>query len=288
MVIGKIFARHIITGLILTIVSTPAFPQETDTIPPLPECYLFQGISTKSSQDIIPLINRFHTQICTELGIDQAEFEQNCHIYIAFKDPPTGRANFEITTLTSSVTFLKKRIKYKASLEILNPDLYNGKKINEAGLPYDCRYFHKLLIHEISTCYLEYLLASKTSGWGSKETPNWFRQGLEEYYGLHYSDDYWRTEGFREYLKFHLGKKGGINFQLGIYPRNPYLDGAVFFVFLHEKYGAARIRQIIISDQPDPGAAMASVLDTDLAKLADEFSSWRREKAKLFQLKVPD
>ncbi len=276
------------TILLLLMISTATFPQDSDNGPVLPECYLLQGISEKSAVDIIELISSFHTRICADLEIDQKEFEQLCHIYIAFKDPPTGRANFEVSTLTSSTSFPKNGIKYKATLEILNPDLYNGKYINELGLPYDRHYYHKLLIHEISTCYIEYLLVIKDIGWGINDTPNWFRQGLEEYYGLYYSDDYWQTDGFRKYFEYHLSKQGGINFQFGIFPQNPYLDGAILFCFLHETYGIEKIRQIIISDQPDLGAAITHVLKMDLDQLATEFHQWRIKKANRLQLKLAD
>ncbi|MBN2602069.1 MAG: hypothetical protein JXR87_08750, partial [Candidatus Marinimicrobia bacterium] len=205
-------------------------------------------------------------------------FEKNCMITIAFKNPPTGRANFEITTLTSTVIPTQSKLKYRATLEILNPDLYDGARKNILGHPFDQRYYHKLLIHELSTCFIEYLLSTKPKGWRHNDMPNWFRQGLEEYYGLTYSDSYWKNEGINDYFKYHISPGGGINFQFGIFPQDPYYDGAVLFLFIHEYYGYDIIRKILMSEKPDLGTAMNDVLRDDLNQFATNFHKWRDQR----------
>ncbi len=244
----------------------------------IPECYLYQGIDPINVPEISRLVTNFHTKICSDLKIDRKTFEKNCMITIAFKNPPTGRANFEITTLTSTVTPTRSKVKYRATLEILQPDLYDSTRKNILGHPFDQRYYHKLLVHELSTCYIEYLLSVKPKGWRHDDMPNWFRQGLEEYYGLMYSDPYWRNDGINDYFDYHIGPDGGINFQFGIFPQNPYYDGAVLFLFFHEYYGNDIIRKILMSEKADLGAAMADIIKIDLNQFSIDFRRWRKQR----------
>ena len=184
----------------------------------------------------------------------------------------------DVTTLTSKVIPTRLKVKYRATLEILHPDFYDGKRKNLLGHPYNEQYYHKLLIHELSTCYIEYVLSNKKSGWGPEYIPDWFRQGLEEYYGLTYSDSYWKTAGINDYFNYHCGPGGGINFQFGIFPQNPYYDGAILFLFLHEYYGPDIIQEILISEKKDLGAAIADILKINLNQMAEDFQNWLEKR----------
>jgi len=244
----------------------------------IPDCYLYQGINPDEASEISYLVTEFHRNICRDLKIDHKIFEKNCMITIAFKNPATGRANYDVTTLLSKVIQTRSKVKYRATLEILHPDFFDGSQSNILGHSFDQRYYHKLLIHELSTCYIEYLLSIKEHGWRHNDMPNWFRQGLEEYYGLMYSDPYWKNDGINDYFAYHVGPNGGINFQFGIFPQNPYFDGVVLFLFFHEYYGNDTIRNILMSDKADLGAAMADILRIDLSQLSTEFQNWRKQR----------
>ena len=161
---------------------------------------------------------------------------------------------------------------YRGIIRMPGPTAYDGTVSSSSGHPQDRQFFDKLLVHEISPIFVELLARSKS---GSFRGPTWFIQGTEEYLGVFYSTDYWKTNGITVYHKRFASQPETIDTDYGLNVRDPYNDGFIIMNFLRDTYGEDTIFELITSEEPTFGKRLRSVTGASFDEFAGRFESWR-------------
>ena len=162
---------------------------------------------------------------------------------------------------------------YDADIHILTPGAHG--QLDQSGFPpghYDRDYYHKTLLHEVSTLFLVPLARSKREGWSFSECPEWFRQGYEDYLGLMRSSERNRTERLRDY-QGTLADDDRV--RLGIEVQEVYIDGAMLLAYMHDTWGPRKVQQVLVSRAPTFWGAVKRELDVDIQAFYDGWQAWR-------------
>lgn len=182
------------------------------------------------------------------------------HVYL--HGEPDGDANVGTMTIHTCDG--------RAALHLLAPRAHPG--VIEGGWPrgYDELYFHKNLVHELSTPYFEALTERKAVGWRFHSAPAWFVQGIEEYLAASLTHDDARLARHRDAVRDDPTRVSA-DFEV----RGVYGDGCALVHFLFDEFGRDAVFRLLESPELDFWAAVATELDVDRAALYERFTRWR-------------
>lgn len=94
------------------------------------------------------------------------------------------------------------------------------------------------MIHEYSTILLERLTQERKKGWHFFEAPRWFTDGIKEYLGLTQTSERNRRDIVGKYLA--LRKENPERIDFGLNTTDPYIDGSLLHLFMHERMARRR------------------------------------------------
>ena len=150
--------------------------------------------------------------------------------------------------------------------------LRTARRGRTAGRPDGTKpYFHKNLVHELSTIFLEQLALQKPGGgWTFHQAPAWFEQGLEEYLGCTLSGDSRRRA---RYVGAAVSDASRIDADFTV--REVYSDGCARIACLFDTYGGERVLDLLECPAPDFWSAVHEVLEVTPEALFRIWSAWR-------------
>ena len=111
--------------------------------------------------------------------------------------------------------------------------------------------------------------------------PAWFVQGLEEYFAVLCSTDYWTSEGIKYYYRRLLAVPHGIDTSFGLVVSDPYNDGFLLVHFIAERYGEKTVFQILLDPEPSFGTRLRTHLDTTFERFVEDLEKWKCAKRAL-------
>ncbi len=203
----------------------------------------------------------------------EKRFREQTRIRIHLYAEPTANVNIRQAYIETN----RISDRFECILHILHPDCFDGESRTELGQAIDSLYYKKLLIHEISTCYVEFLM-NQNPHLKFSRCPAWFVQGIEEYFGIYFSDPYWRETGYKDYLT-RAQERAYIGFDYGISVENDYLDGFVLVKFIIDEFEKYALFKILRSEQRFFGSALAQAADCNMAEFQSRFRRWLRTQA---------
>jgi hypothetical protein len=196
----------------------------------------------------------------------------DCAIYLHPKG--SGKASeYQV-----SITTRQDGDKYSAVIDLLMPSAYSASYRSNVGEPAGDDYFAKLIMHEYSTILLERITRTKKGGWGFYSAPGWFTDGYEEYLGLMLTTPRNRKEVLAKYLATYKAGPGRVTFEFGVSVADPYIDGALLLLFMHEEFGKKRVQAILTSREPRFGKAVTAELGVGLDEFQKRWGEWVKKK----------
>ncbi|WP_314303934.1 Ig-like domain-containing protein [Brevibacillus parabrevis] len=134
------------------------------------------------------------------------------------------------------------------TLHLLADSAHSTRCCTNTGKKYDDSYFRTTTVHEIMTIPLRKVIREKSQGWNDiYAAPDWYTQGIEEYFGFHYGED---MDSVNILINNVKKDKSRITFSSnGITARDAYADGTVLAFFLYERYGQDRVHQMFMSKE---------------------------------------
>lgn len=145
---------------------------------------------------------------------------------------------------------------FKGIVSLADPRKYDGKRMSTWRVPFDEAYFLRILLHEITPIYLErYALVNGTEFYSK---PNWIVQGSEEYFSYHHG----RPVKPDPALNI-LDTSSLRSLRYGIIIDNPYLDGYIFFRFVHETYGKKAALRLLSSNARTTPEILREAINAD-------------------------
>jgi hypothetical protein len=214
-----------------------------------------------------------HDRLLDFLDLDRERFEQFVTIRIRV-EPDLEEIGVGRSNIIARPRKTASGIALDADIVIAAPWLYDGRQLSENGHPKDRRFFAKLLVHEVATVYLDWCLGQKPEGWRLHGAPDWFKQGLEEYCGLHFSHSFWRTQGVQDYRGIVRADPSRIRYEDGIQITERYVDGAMLIAFMIDTFGLETLRNVLQSPAPDVEEAMLSELGVSREIFGSRFRTW--------------
>ncbi len=161
-------------------------------------------------------------------------------------------------------------------IHVLAPKSHYIRCCTNTGRAFDDLYFKTTMIHEYMTLPLRKVLEEKSRGWNGLYTaPEWFVQGIEEYYGYHYGED---MDSVNILIKRVKEDRSSIKFSSdGITVRDPYHQGTVLLFFMYETYGKDKVHSIIQSSEATWEKAFAKEIGT-YTEVEKAFEKWLAKK----------
>jgi hypothetical protein len=147
------------------------------------------------------------------------------------------------------------------------------------GEPKDADYVYKNIADELSGVLLERVTRSKGKGWDLDRGPNWFRQGIEGYFGLMHSTPHSRDVTLPKYIARVRAHSDEVNFANGIHVENPYVGGLVLVTFLYDRYGADRVNALLMSPDATFDEAFSRIFG-DLGSIQKKYEAWIRARVR--------
>jgi hypothetical protein len=143
------------------------------------------------------------------------------------------------------------------------------------GTARDEAYQSHIVAHELSTVLFERVTRDKGRGWFFHDAPAWFTQGCEEYFSLVYSAPQNRAV-LAQYIDRVRNGPQEVRFDGAgaLTVRDNYVGGAVLVAFMHQTYGAERVRALLESAKATFVEAFADVIEPDRRVLAAKFDAW--------------
>ncbi|WP_289137772.1 hypothetical protein [uncultured Brevibacillus sp.] len=134
------------------------------------------------------------------------------------------------------------------TLHLLAKDAHWSNCCTNTGKTFDDTYFRTTTVHEIMTIPLRKVIREKKQGWNDiYVAPDWFTQGIEEYFGFHYGND---MDSVNILINNVKKDKSRVTFSSkGISARDAYADGTVLSFFLYERYGENRVHKMLMSSE---------------------------------------
>lgn len=207
------------------------------------------------------------SRLLKQFSIDRTVWEDRNDLSIfvhATANDDAGPGNAIVKTIRSSDRVM-------AEFHLLAPSAHPPHVATGAGLPFDDAYFAKLVTHEISTLFLEYVTSTKHSGWDIYAAPSWFVQGYQEYLGLTQAsiDTKVITDAY------HVqAKKNRERVRVVLDVENDYIDGALLVEFLHDQYGDLAVHRLLNSGQSDFWAALFEETGLSAVTLQAGYTKW--------------
>jgi len=132
---------------------------------------------------------------------------------------------------------------------------------------------HRGVAHEYGGVVLG-RLNRHNAGWRFERAPGWFLQGYEEYIALTLSNDHSRTVTFEKYKDLLRADPGRVSW---FSVTNDYTDGAVLIHFIHEDFGASKLKAVLLSKEKTFSLAMAKELGVGPEQLTARWTAWRKK-----------
>ena len=133
-------------------------------------------------------------------------------------------------------------------------------------------YLQKLIIHELSTLYLEGATRAKSEGWWLFDAPSWFYQGYQEYLAIELGPDEQRDEIWNR-LREHAGDCPEFE-AADPTPCDDYIDGALLLKFMHERWGDDTLQTLLSRQEPTFEESLENALEIDESRLFEAWKSW--------------
>jgi hypothetical protein len=224
-------------------------------------------------QRVKALLTGFHQRFQQSAGTN-LDFGKST-VDVHFHPPGSKEVSLGYVVLHGGVTTGNHPPFYRGTLKMPGPASYDGQRTSSCGHPMDKNYFEKLLIHEVSAVHLDFLCQSNHASFFSM--PSWFVQGLEEYFAVLHSTDYWRREGIKYYYRRLRRAPHGIDTAFGLNVQDAYLDGFLLLHFIAQRYGEKAIFQILLDKDPSPGRRLRSHLPAFDVFIRD-LETWKPNK----------
>jgi hypothetical protein len=141
------------------------------------------------------------------------------------------------------------------------------------GEPRDESYLRKVVAHEYGGIFL-HRQNRIHAGWRFGSAPLWFVQGYEEWLALQLASEHSRTVTFGKYKALVADEPGRIGF-FGV--ANEFSDGAVLLAFLHEEFGAGKVRAVLRSKKKSFSEALEAELGVNAEALLQRWTRWRKK-----------
>ncbi|QQE74168.1 Ig-like domain-containing protein [Brevibacillus composti] len=161
-------------------------------------------------------------------------------------------------------------------IHLLGKKAHYVRCCTNVGKEYDDLYFKVTTIHEYLSIPLRKAVGEKKKGWSNLySAPEWFVQGMEEYYGYHYGND---PETIRILTQRVKDDRNRIKFSSsGITVQGTYEDGAVLAFFLYETYGKTKVQNVLMSKEPKWEKAFLKEFGS-YSDMEKAFNNWLSKK----------
>ena len=166
------------------------------------------------------------------------------------------------------------RLGYVGKIKMPGPKAYDGKQFSSSGHAMDRNAFDKFLVHEVSPAYLELFARSRGTRFNDN-VPDWFEQGLEEYFAVFHSTPYWRDTGIKTYRRRVRENSATIDTDFGLNLRDPYNDGFIVLNYIRDEFGEGAILSIVGSAEPTFGKKLQKSLNVPYDEFLSRFKKWR-------------
>lgn len=146
---------------------------------------------------------------------------------------------------------------------------------HDSGERYDDHYHFRVLMHELAAAVLTYRTRLKQQGWRGDESPAWFRAGYAGYLSLTCSDEHNQTitlEAYKDLLRADPDRVQAT--KDGITTLQPYVDGTVLLLYMHEHYGNYAGLRLLHSPEPTFWAAVDAEFGLTPEQLAEQVQMW--------------
>ncbi|MCA9307280.1 MAG: hypothetical protein KDA16_12150 [Phycisphaerales bacterium] len=194
-------------------------------------------------------------------------------IRVVIHAEPDELAN-EYTATTRSGFADDSPASYHAEIHMLAPSAHPQGLTTSIGEPKDRAYYERLAVHELSTVPLELATRIKGDGWRLRSAPAWFVQGYEEYLGMTCAPGDAGAAALDRRTAMVVADPHQVDDSFGLDVRDPYATGVVVLRFMHERYGADRVRSILLSREPTFGRAVRASLGVDLDGFMRDWRAW--------------
>jgi hypothetical protein len=206
----------------------------------------------------------------TGLPVEQL-LHVDCKVYLHPK------SNEKASESTAGITTIGGD-QYSAVIDLLTLSAYDKAYRSNVGERADDDYYRKLVVHEYSTILLDRITRSKKTGWRFFSAPRWFVDGYEEYLGLTLSSPHNRKAVLGKYLTVLKQNPDRVDFDLGMNVEDPYIDGAMVLLFMHEMFGRERVHGLLLSTEPRFGKAVLATLGISFEQFHERWGKWLKTK----------
>lgn len=268
--------RPIAWAFFLTSIATCASAEEW-----LEDNAMFYRIKyTKEDATEIPkikeLLESFHRSFLKDSKMADIEFKESD---VAIEIHPRTSSTVQVGAAWSIAGIQERNGKsaYVGTVFIPGPTAHDGSMQSTNGHPQDRRYFDKLLIHEVAPVY--YSLFCERHGVDFHSSfPDWFTQGIEEYFGVFDSTPYWREQGIQSYYQRLAKNPNTLDTDFGLTIHDPYNDGFLMLNFLHDEFGRDAIFALLISQEPSFGRRLKATTKISFDEYLRRINQWKRRR----------
>ncbi len=213
-------------------------------------------------------IGAVRSKLDARFGPDVARSVDAAHVTVYVHGSPNALAS------EGQATIITRQLDdgYLADVHLLALSAHRPEFRTKLGNKMGRRYMHKLIVHELSTVYLERMTLAKQRGWRLFDAPAWFYQGLEEYLALEVAppknpDRSW------DQLREHTVACVGPEAEESLPVCDPYIQGAMIIRFIVDTHGFEKIKRLLQNDSDTFEQALREVLHVNSAQLGER---WQR------------
>ncbi|XZE53567.1 hypothetical protein SH139x_005321 [Planctomycetaceae bacterium SH139] len=260
---------------LLTIFALPATVAAQEWLTATHQFYEIRYTSENEAelQSVKEILSQFRSSFCKAAGVDVTLADAS-QIVLELHPKNSDSVQVGYVSLVGGTFDNRGQRGYRGTIRMPGPAAYDGRVSSSSGHPQDRKFFDKLLVHEISPIFIELLAWSKG---GRFRGPNWFIQGIEEYFGVFHSTDYWRTDGREVYYERLKLLPDSIDTDFGLNVTDPYNDGFLVMNYLRDTYGEAAIFELIASRERTFGKRMQSATNSRYDEFAVDFNEWKKQ-----------
>lgn len=154
---------------------------------------------------------------------------------------------------------------YAARIHYLPQACFAREAQNRLGAPYDVRFAHETLTHELATVGLELKVRQRGPGFDLYDAPAWFYQGYAEYLALVCASGSSRPATLEAYLQAVRRDDRAL--------ADPHVGGAVRIAYLYDEHGAERMNALLQS-RGRFGPAFEEALGFRTTTLENKIRAW--------------
>ncbi len=187
-----------------------------------------------------------------------------------------GKPTATVTESAANLVTGSRDGRYEATIDVLAPAGFSASYRDIAGLAAGEDHHAKVLGHEYATVLLDRITAQKAAGWRFFSAPSWFVQGYEEFLAVALLDAATRDDVLELWARAQADPDR-VRFHPSFAVKDPYLDGAVMLHFLHDSFGAERVRALLAAGQPTFDEAFVATFGGSLDSLEARWKTWRED-----------